>query len=132
MVIDTSALIAILSDEPDAAQFAQAIESNTERLISAASLLETSIVIETRYGEKGGRKLDELVREAQIQVIPVTNGQAEIARIAYRMYGKGRHPAALNFGDCFAYALAKISKQPLLFKGDDFNQTDIEVWEPLV
>jgi ribonuclease VapC len=127
MVLDSSALIAILSFEPEATFFAKAIEADTTRLLSAASLLETAIVIETRYGEAGGRKLDELIRAAQIQIEPVTYEQATVARLAYRTYGKGRHPAGLNFGDCFSYALAKTSAGPLLFKGDDFSQTDLQL-----
>jgi ribonuclease VapC len=126
MVIDTSALIAILGYEAEAPQFAEAIQSDPVRLISAASLLECAIVIEARYGQAGGDKLDQLLHVAQIQVEPVTTEQVATARLAFRTYGKGHHPAALNFGDCFAYALAKISKEPLLFKGDDFSQTDIQ------
>jgi ribonuclease VapC len=127
MVLDSSALIAILSFEPEATLFAEAIEADTTRLLSAASLLETAIVIETRYGEAGGSKLDELITAAQIQIEPVTYEQATVARLAYCTYGKGRHPAGLNFGDCFSYALAKTSAEPLLFKGDDFNQTDLQL-----
>ena len=126
MVLDTSALIAILSAEPEANTFAAVIATAATRLLSAASLLETAIIIEARYGPAGGQKLDELIRVAQIQVEPVTVEQVTSARLAYRVYGKGRHPAGLNYGDCFAYALAKISGEPLLFKGNDFGQTDIE------
>lgn len=126
MVIDTSALIAILGNEAEAAQFAEAIEADQVRLISAASLLECAIVIEARYGQAGGDKLDQLVQVAQIKIEPVTVEQVAVARLAFRSFGKGRHLAALNFGDCFAYALAKAHKEPLLFKGDDFSQTDIE------
>jgi ribonuclease VapC len=126
MVIDTSALIVILNYEPEAEQFATAIQDASTRLISAASLLECAIVIEARYGEAGGGKLDELLNKAQVKVEPVTAEQVAVGRLAYRAYGKGRHPAALNFGDCFSYALAKITGEPLLFKGDDFGQTDIQ------
>lgn len=126
MVLDTSALIAILSAEPEAAALATAIAAAATRLLSAASLLETAIVIEARYGQAGGQKLDELIRTAQIQIEPVTIEQVTAARLAYRAYGKGRHPAGLNYGDCFAYALAKINDEPLLFKGEDFSQTDIQ------
>lgn len=126
MVLDTSALIAILIAEPEANTFAAVIATAATRLLSAASLLETAIIIEARYGPAGGQKLDELIRVAQIQVEPVTVEQVTSARLAYRVYGKGRHPAGLNYGDCFAYALAKISGEPLLFKGNDFGQTDIE------
>lgn len=126
MVLDTSALIAILTAEPEANTFAAVIATAATRLLSAASLLETAIIIEARYGPAGGQKLDELIRVAQVQVEPVTVEQVTSARLAYRVYGKGRHPAGLNYGDCFAYALAKISGEPLLFKGNDFGQTDIE------
>jgi ribonuclease VapC len=125
MVLDTSALIAILSAEPEAETFATAIATANIRLLSAASFLETAVVIESRHGSAGGEKLDELIQAAHIQIEPVTAEQAAAARLAYRAYGKGRHPAALNFGDCFAYALAKTTDTPLLFKGNDFNQTDI-------
>jgi len=125
MVIDSSALIAILSNEEDAAFFAESIAADTTRLITAASLLETAIVIETRYGLPGGEKLDLLLERAQIRVESVTSEQASTARLAYRIYGKGRHPAGLNYGDCFAYALAKVMSEPLLCKGDDFVKTDI-------
>ncbi|MBI1293902.1 PIN domain-containing protein [bacterium] len=124
MVIDSSALIAILSNEEDAAFFAESIAVDTTRLVSAASLLETAIVIETRYGLPGGEKLDLLLECAQIRVESVTAEQAFTARLAYRMYGRGRHPAGLNYGDCFAYALAKVMSEPLLCKGDDFVKTD--------
>lgn len=125
MVIDTSALIAMLCNEADAPRFETAIEQDPVRLLSAGSLLETSIVIEARYGEAGGRELDRLIHKAQIEVVPFDQDQVELARDAYRRYGKGRHPAALNYGDCFAYALCTIRGEPLLFKGDDFGQTDI-------
>ena len=125
MVLDTSALIAILAAESDAETFATAIVSADQRLLSAVSFLETAVVIESRHGLAGGQKLDELVQAAQIQIEPVTSEQATAARLAYRLYGKGRHPAGLNFGDCFAYALAKTLGEPLLFKGNDFSQTDI-------
>lgn len=127
MVLDTSALIAILMSEPEARAIATALAATDKRLLSAASLLETSIVIESRYGLAGGEKLEELIRSAQIQIEPVTHEQVTSARLAYRTYGKGRHPAGLNFGDCFAYALAKTTGEPLLFKGNDFNQTDIPI-----
>jgi ribonuclease VapC len=125
MVIDTSALIAILSLEPEAEQFAAAIQDDPVRLVSAATLLECAIVIESRYGEPGGEKLDRLISTGSMKPEAVTYEQVMIARTAYRIYGKGRHPAGLNFGDCFAYALAKVTGEPLLFKGDDFSRTDI-------
>lgn len=121
MVLDTSALIVILTAEPEANTFAAVIATAATRLLSAASLLETAIIIEACYGPAGGQKLDELIRVAQVQVEPVTVEQVTSARLAYRVYGKGRHPAGLNYGDCFAYALAKISGEPLLFKGNDFG-----------
>jgi ribonuclease VapC len=126
MVIDTSAIIAILLREPEAAGLAHAIETTTPRLLSAASLLEASMVIETRKGEAAGRELDLFIYRAGIEIVAIDHEQAEVARIAWRKYGKGRHPAGLNYGDCFSYALAKVSGSPLLFKGDDFNHTDIK------
>ena len=125
MVIDTSALVAVLLQEPNAGRMARAIESGSPCLLSAASLLEASIVIESRKGEAGGRELDLLVYRAAIEVVPVDQDQAEIARLAWRRFGKGRHPAGLNFGDCFAYALAKSRELPLLFDGEGFARTDL-------
>ncbi|HRJ42919.1 MAG: type II toxin-antitoxin system VapC family toxin [Caldilineaceae bacterium] len=125
MVIDTSAVMAILMGEPDAAIFAQAISADSVRLMSAATLLEAAIVIEARYGNAGNEKLDEFIAEAQIVIEPVTRDQITLARIAFRTYGKGRHRAGLNFGDCFSYALAKSAQEPLLYKGNDFMNTDI-------
>jgi ribonuclease VapC len=126
MVIDTSAVIAVLLNEPDASGIALAIESGSLRLLSAANFLEASIVIESRKGEAGGRELDLLIHRAAIEIVAVDQDQAEIARLAWRRFGKGRHPAGLNYGDCFAYALAKSRRLPLLFRGDDFSRTDIE------
>jgi ribonuclease VapC len=126
MVIDTSAIIAILLGEPAAHRIAQAIQSNSPRLLSVANLLETSMVIESRKGEAGGRELDLLLYRAAIETVAVDHAQVETARLAWRRFGKGRHPAALNYGDCFAYALAKNRQLPLLFQGNDFVQTDIE------
>ncbi|MBV8937524.1 MAG: type II toxin-antitoxin system VapC family toxin [Alphaproteobacteria bacterium] len=126
MVIDTSAVIAVLLNEANAPRITQAIETGSPRLFSAASLLEASIVIESRKGENGGRELDLLIYRADIEIVPLDQDQAEIARIAWRRFGKGRHPAALNYGDCFAYALAKSRRLPLLYQGEDFSQTDIE------
>ena len=127
MVIDSSAIVAILLNEADAADIAQAIESNSQRLLSAANLLEASIVIENRKGEAGGRELDLLIYRAAIEIVAVDQDQAELARIAWRRFGKGRHPAGLNYGDCFAYALARTRQLPLLFQGDDFSRTDIDI-----
>ena len=125
MVIDTSALLAILQDEPARRRFNERIESDPRRLLSAATLLETGIVLECRGGEAAGRELDLLLHRARIEVVPVDSDQVEIARAAFRLYGKGRHPAALNFGDCFSYALAMATGEPLLFKGEDFARTDV-------
>ena len=127
MVLDTSALLAVLLNEPDAAAFSHAIENDGVRLVSAATLVETGIVIEARVGEAGGRELDLLVQKAAIEVIPVDVVQADLARHAYRRFGRGRHMAALNYGDCFAYALSQSFGEPLLFKGDDFSKTDVMV-----
>ena len=125
MVIDTSALFATLNDEPEAERFEAAVEADHVRLMSTASYLETAIVIETRLGEPGGRELDLWLHRAAVDLVGVDSDQADAARVAYRMYGKGRHRAGLNYGDCFSYALAKVSGQPLLFKGEDFALTDI-------
>jgi ribonuclease VapC len=125
VVIDTSALVAMLSDEPEAERFEAAVEADQLRLMSTASYLETAIVIETRFGEPGGRELDLWLHRAKVDLVAVDVDQAETARIAYRKYGKRRHRAGLNYGDCFSYALAKVSGQPLLFKGDDFRRTDL-------
>lgn len=127
MVIDTSAVVAMLGDEPEAQRFELAVESDHVRLMSTASFLETAIVIETRFGEAGGRELDLWLHRAAVDLVSVDSDQAEAARVAYRTYGKGRHRAGLNYGDCFSYALAKVSGQPLLFKGDDFARTDVRV-----
>ena len=127
MVIDTSALVAIFLAEPERRKFLDLIIAAETRLISAANALETGIVLEARRGEAAGREFDLFVVRANLQVVPVDGEQVEIARSAWRKYGKGRHPATLNFGDCFAYALAKSSGEPLLAKGSDFAATDIEV-----
>jgi ribonuclease VapC len=125
MVIDTSALIAILLGEPEAEAFAMAIAEDKQRLISAFSLLETSIVIEAKKGELGSRELDLLVHRTKLQIISMDSEQVELAKSAWKTYGKGRHSAGLNIGDCCSYALSKQSNNPLLFKGDDFSNTDI-------
>ena len=126
MVLDSSALLAVLLQENQAAQVARGIERESPRLLSAANLLETAIVIESRKGEAGGRELDLLLYRTGIEVVAVDQDQAENARLAWRRFGKGRHPASLNYGDCFAYALAKSRRAALLFVGNDFAQTDIE------
>lgn len=125
MVIDTSALIAIFLAETERRQFLDRIVQAATRLISAANALETGIVLEARRGEAAGREFDLFLVRANLQVVPVDSEQVEIARSAWRRYGKGRHPAGLNFGDCFAYALAKSSGEPLLAKDTDFSITDI-------
>ncbi len=125
MVLDTSALLALLLDEPEAEEFRAAVEEDTTRLVSAANLLEAALVIEARKGEPGGRELDVLIQKAEVVVVPVDAEQVSEARRGYRRFGKGRHAAALNFGDLFAYALARTSGEPLLFKGDDFARTDV-------
>ena len=125
MVLDTSALLALLLDEPEAEDFRAAVEEDTTRLVSSATLLETALVIEARKGELGGRELDTLIQKAEVVVVPVDAEHVSEARRAYRRFGKGRHAAGLNFGDFFAYALARTAGEPLLFKGDDFAKTDI-------
>ena len=125
MVIDTSALVAILLDEPERRAFNEKIEADPRRLVSAVTFVETALVIETRAGEAGGRELDLFLHRANVETVAVDADQAEIARRAFRRYGRGRHPAGLNFGDCFAYALVKTTGEPLLFKGDDFGRTDV-------
>jgi ribonuclease VapC len=125
MVIDTSALLAILQDEPERRSFNEAIEAAESRVMSVANYVEVSIVVESRHGAEGLRELDRFVDRAGIELVGVDVGQGKIARDAFSRFGKGRHPAALNFGDCFAYALAQALAQPLLFKGDDFSKTDL-------
>jgi ribonuclease VapC len=127
MVIDTSALLAIFLAEPERKPFLDRIIQSETRLLSAANALETGIVLEARRGEAAGREFDLFAVRLNLQIIPVDGEQVEIARSAWRKYGKGRHSAALNFGDCFAYALAKSSGEPLLATGSDFAATDIEV-----
>jgi ribonuclease VapC len=125
MVIDTSAILAILRDEPERRRFNQAIDADDTRLMSTASFVEASIVIQARHGDEGVRDLDLFLARTEIELAPVDGNQAHLARQAFRIYGKGRHPAALNFGDCFTYALAKTTGEPLLFKGNDFTYTDL-------
>jgi ribonuclease VapC len=127
MILDTSALIAILRGEPDAAVYAQAIEQAALRRLSAANFVEAAVVIDGSRDPIASRRFDELLREADVRVEPVTETQARLARGAYRDFGRGSgHPAKLNFGDCFAYALAIDIGEPLLFKGEDFTHTDID------
>ena len=125
MVLDTSAILAVLQDEPERRAFNEAIEAAGQRAMSTATFVESSIVIEARYGADGLRDLDLFVAKAGIELVPVDVEQAHVARRAFGEYGRGRHPAALNYGDCFSYALAKVLGAPLLFKGDDFARTDV-------
>jgi ribonuclease VapC len=125
MVIDTSAMLALLFNEPEADDIEVAFDEDPVRLMSTASSLETAIVVEARLGAAGAREFDLLVHKAGIELVSVTAEQAEIARTAWRRFGRGRHEAGLNFGDCFSYALAATSGEPLLFKDDDFAKTDI-------
>jgi ribonuclease VapC len=126
MVIDTSAVLAILLGEPEQRRFNEKIEADPVRLMSAASYLEAAIVIDDRLGYEGARDLKLFLAEAEIEIASVTLEHAEVAREAFRRFGRGNHRASLKFGDCFAYALARVTAQPLLFKGDDFAQTDID------
>jgi ribonuclease VapC len=126
MIVDTSAIITILRDEAEALACARAIESAGIRRISAANFVEAAIVIDGSRDPIASRRFDDLIKAAQLVIEPVSEAQARIAREAYRDFGKGSgHPAKLNFGDCFAYALAKDSGEPLLYKGDDFARTDV-------
>jgi ribonuclease VapC len=129
MIVDTSAIIAILRGERDADAMAEALGRAEICRMSAVTYVEAAVVTDSNRNPVLSRRLDDLLRNAQIQVEAVTPKQAEIARYAYRDFGKGRHKAGLNLGDCFAYALAKETGEPLLFKGDDFGSTDIEVAE---
>ena len=125
MVIDSSAIVAILQDEPERQTFIEAINSVNYRNISAVSFVETSQILISRYEAKGIQEFDNFIGKANVNIRSVDETQAVIARRAFQEFGKGRHPVQLNFGDCFTYALAKILNQPLLFKGEDFSKTDI-------
>jgi ribonuclease VapC len=127
MIVDTSALIAILDQEPEAERIARTLAATSERMLSAANLVEVGIVMQARHGDDGARDVDLLLAKLRVEIVPFTARHAELARKAYRRYGRGRHRAKLNLGDCFAYALAKDESAPLLFKGDDFGQTDVMV-----
>ena len=127
MVIDSSALVAMLTNEPKACVMAEAMATNPKRLVSSVSVLETGIVIESRYGPAGGRELDVLLHRCRMENVPLTAEQVELAREAYRRYGKGSHPAGLNLGDCATYALSRSTGEPLLFKGNDFSHTDLSL-----
>ena len=125
MVIDTSAIIAILTDEPIRPELNRKIEADPTRLMSSGTMLETAIVIESRRGVEGGRVLDLFLHTAEVEIVPPTEEHITLARRAYRQFGEGNHSASLNFGDCFAYALAKASGEPLLCTGDDFAKTGL-------
>jgi ribonuclease VapC len=127
MVIDTSAMLAILMREPVADRLVLAVEADRTRLVSAATVVEASMVLLGRYGEVGAPQLDRLLRGIGAEVVPVGEEQVALARDAALRFGRGRHAAALNFGDCFSYALSVARGEPLLFVGDDFSQTDVEV-----
>ena len=126
MIVDSSAILAVLCGEPDAARYETAIAQALNCRMSVANLLEVFIVVESRGGAAAGHECDAFLEEAGIESVPVTSEHAEVARRAWRRFGKGNHPAGLNFGDCFAYALARTAGEPLLFKGEDFTRTDIE------
>jgi ribonuclease VapC len=125
MIVDTSAIIAILFNEDDAQIYAEAMTRADSSRISAATFVETAIVVEAQTKNNGSRQLDAFIRRAGITIEPVTEEQAHIARQAFIDFGRGRHPAGLNYGDCFSYALSKATREPLLFKGKDFAKTDL-------
>lgn len=125
MIIDTSAIMAILFNEDDAGAYALAITEADSCRMSAATFVEAAVVVEAQTGERGGRQLDALIRRAAIAIEAVTEEQAHVARQAFIDFGKGRHPAGLNYGDCFSYALSKVAREPLLYKGHDFSKTDV-------
>jgi ribonuclease VapC len=125
MVIDSSVILALLFNEPEADDIETAIDEDPVRLMSVASGLEAAIVVEARLGAAGGREFDLLLHKTRIELVTVTDEQMEAGRTAWRRFGRGRHDANLNFGDCFSYALAATSGEPLLFKGDGFSKTDV-------
>ena len=126
MILDTSAVLAILQKEPEGPAFEAALTDARDAAISAATLVELSMVVEARAGIAVWPRVEDLLRDGEVAVVPFTAEHAALAREGWRRYGKGRHPAGLNLGDCFAYALAKSRNQPLLFKGDDFARTDVK------
>lgn len=127
MVLDTSAIIAILQNEPEADQLILSIQSARTLRVSAASVVEAGIVMYARYGDAGELEVDQLIHRLNISIVPVNAEQAELARSAYRKYGKGIHSAGLNYGDCFSYALAISLQEKLLFVGEDFPKTDVQI-----
>jgi len=126
MVLDTSAVMAILQNEPERRRFNEAIEAAETRSLSTASFVECSMIVESRYGADGVRDLDLFIAKAQVSLVSVDEDQANLARRAFQKFGKERHPAGLKFGDCFSYALSRSLDRPLLFKGNDFSQTDVD------
>ena len=127
MILDTSALLAILFDEVDADHYEHTINDAMTCRMSVANYLEAILVIQSRLGEEGGRELDNYLEAAEIELVSVTPEQVQAARLAWRKFGKGNHPAGLNFGDCFAYALSEVAGEPLLYKGEDFALTNVEL-----
>jgi len=125
VIVDTSAIVAVLFDESDARAYAEAISRSESCRMSAATFVETALVVEAQTKNNGGRQLDAFIRRASIGIEPVTVEHAHLARQAFLDFGKGRHPAGLNYGDCFSYALSKATREPLLFKGNDFAKTDL-------
>jgi len=125
VVVDSSVLIAILLAEPEAEDYAKRLIDTDDIYISAVSIVESSMVIEYKKGEQGAMQYDELLKIIVPTIVAFDSEQAKLARAAWRQYGKGRHPAKLNFGDCCSYAVAKYLNKPLLFKGDDFSKTDL-------
>lgn len=127
MVLDTSAVMAVLAAEPSAGRLIAAIEADRVRLISAATVVEVSLVLLGRYGEGGDLLFDQFLQRIEAEVVPVDAHQVALARDATRRFGRGRHAAALNYGDCFSYALAAARREPLLCVGDDFRRTNLVV-----
>ena len=125
MTVDSSAILAVLQDEAERTEFVSLIEQSSRRLISAVSVLEAAMVLEGRRGDDAGSDLDLFLQRASIETVPFDQEQLAVARMAFRRFGKGRHAAGLNFGDCASYALAQWSGEPLLFKGSDFTATDV-------
>jgi len=126
VILDSSAILAIVLREPDRFRFVDALLDDGPRRMSVANWLEATMVVDRRGGALSVNRFEEFIHDAQVELIPVSVSQASIARRAWRMFGRGNHPARLNYGDCFAYALAKETREPLLFKGNDFAQTDVE------
>lgn len=126
MILDTSVIIAILQNEPEAERLISAMQNAGPLRVSAASVVEAGIVMYARYGDAGELEIDQFIHRLNISIVPVSAEQAELARSAYRKYGKGIHPAGLNYGDCFTYALAVSLQEELLFVGEDFSKTDVK------